>query len=153
MWAVEVDVRQGVDALTALVGAGLGVFPGAGGVKDAQRAWKPWRRARFLAAEPLSAEIAAVCEAADVTTMCSTTTGQMALTQHCRCVRPFCECAAPESDGRGVAKNGRSPHCRAAGRRRARAAQRQQSNGGRAHYSLACGRRKRCARRTAYPAQ
>jgi len=70
VWAVEVDVRQGVEALTALVGAGLGVFPGAGGVKDAQRAWEAVEAgARFLAAEPLSAEIAAVCEAADVTTI------------------------------------------------------------------------------------
>lgn len=67
VWAVEVDERHGVGALAALVQAQLGCLPGAGGVASARRAWDAVEAgARFVAAEPLDAEIAAVCEAAAV---------------------------------------------------------------------------------------
>ncbi len=70
VWAVEVDVSEGVEPLRRLVEEQLGCVPGAGGVRAAQEAWDAIEAgAKFLSAAPLDAEIAAVCEAAGVATI------------------------------------------------------------------------------------
>ncbi len=67
MWALEVPVGEDAEMLSVLVGACRDCLPGAAEVADAHQAWLAVEAgARFASASPLSAEIAAVCEAADV---------------------------------------------------------------------------------------
>lgn len=65
--AVEVSLAEGAGALTAVAHARRGVLVGAAGVETAQQAWDAVAAgARFVTAAPLTEEIAAVCDAADV---------------------------------------------------------------------------------------
>lgn len=65
--ALEVPVGEDAEMLSALVRACRDCLPGAANVADAHQAWLAVEAgARFVSASPLSAEIAAVCEAADV---------------------------------------------------------------------------------------
>ncbi len=59
---------EGADPLELLSGvAGTGLVAGAGGISTPEQAWEAIERgARFLTADPLTSETAAVCEAADV---------------------------------------------------------------------------------------
>ncbi len=67
VWALEVPVGEDAELLSALVRACRGCLPGAAEVANAHQAWLAVEAgARFVSASPLSAEIAAVCEAADV---------------------------------------------------------------------------------------
>ncbi len=67
VWAIEAPVGEDAELLSALVRACRDCLPGAADVADAHQAWLAVEAgARFVSASPLSAEIAAVCEAADV---------------------------------------------------------------------------------------
>lgn len=70
VYVVEVSVRENAAALARIAGVELDVVPGAGDVSTPKAAWDALEAgARFVAATPLTAEIAAVCEAADVLTV------------------------------------------------------------------------------------
>lgn len=68
--AVEVLGPEATEAVRELLEAKLGLVLGAGEISTAGGAWEAVEAgARFIAATPLTGEIAAVCEAADVRTV------------------------------------------------------------------------------------